>query len=114
MIGLVILAHGSRLPEYKETVEMHKKRIENLGVFDEVATAYIVEKPSLSDVISKMRSEKILVVPLFISKGEHLKEIESVLKDERAILCDPIGESELVTFAIVLSALKRIKVLSFE
>jgi sirohydrochlorin ferrochelatase len=114
MIGLVILGHGSNLPEYRKVVETHRERLEKLRIFDEVRTAYVIEDPKLSDVLKDMASEKIFVVPLFIAYGEHLREIESIAnEDSRVILCDPIGESELITYAIVLSALRRINVLNF-
>ncbi|WP_457550158.1 sirohydrochlorin chelatase [Archaeoglobus sp.] len=116
MIGLVILGHGSNLPDYRRTVEMHRERLEKLGIFGEVKTAYVIEDPKLTDVLRDMRSEKVLVVPLFIAYGEHLREIEKALSEfgDKVVICDPIGESELVTYAILISALRRINVLSFE
>lgn len=114
MIGLIILGHGSNLPNYRDVVEIHRKRIEELGVFNEVRTAFIIEEPRIDDVISEMKSEKILVVPLFISWGEHLREIkEKIQSFDNVVLCNPIGESELVTYAIILSALRMINVLKF-
>ncbi len=116
MIGLVILGHGSNLPDYRRVVELHRERLEKLGVFGEVRTAYVIEEPKLTDVLRDMKSEKVLVVPLFIAYGEHLREIEKALSEfgDRVVICDPIGESELVTHAILISALRRINVLSFE
>ena len=106
MIGLILLGHGSKLPDYRRVVERHRERIEEFGIFDEVRTAYIMEEPRLMEVLSEMESDVIFVVPLFISYGEHLREIEEIVRgDGRVRLCKPIGESELLTYAIVLSAL---------
>ncbi len=108
MIGLIILGHGSNLPSYRDVVEIHKRRIENLGIFNEVRTAFIIEEPKLDYVIKDMKSEKILIVPLFIAWGEHLEEIKRMLNGlDNVILCDPIGKSELVTCAILASALSK-------
>ncbi len=104
MIGLVILGHGSNVKDYRIVVERHRERIERLGLFDEVRTAYVIEEPKLEDVLKKMRSDRIFVVPLFIAYGEHLKEIEKRIDDERVVMCRPIGYSDLVTLAIILSA----------
>ena len=117
MKGIVIVGHGSQLPHYREVMELHRRRIEKSGIFDEVKIAFAARKrkPSPDEVIKEMKSETIYVVPLFISKGLHvtedLPEILGFPKKEgvkkarfegkEIIICEPIGEDFFVTYAIV-------------
>ncbi len=115
MIGLLIVGHGSNLPYYREVLEVHKKRIEEMGLFNEVEVALLMENPRIDDVIRRMKSDKIFVVPLFISHGRHTMDMRRSLGAGNGIakvygkevyLCDPIGRDVLVTYAIILSALR--------
>ncbi len=117
--GLVIVGHGSQLDHYREVMEMHKKRIEGSGAFDEVRIAFAArkKKPSLDEAIRSMRSEIIYVVPLFISYGLHVTEDlpemlgfpkgkgikEGEFDGKKVIICEPIGEDIFVTYAILNS-----------
>jgi sirohydrochlorin ferrochelatase len=115
--GLVIVGHGSKLPYYKEVMELHKERIEKTGLFDEVKLAFAAHnrKPTVDEVIREMKSDVIYVVPLFIAYGVHTTEelpealgfesktgvIEGEFAGKRVILCEPIGKDVFVTFAIL-------------
>lgn len=123
MRGLVIVGHGSQFDHYRKVIELHKKRIEESGAFDEVRIAFAARKrkPSPDEAIRSMKSDIIYVVPLFISYGLHVTEElpemlgfqkgmgmkEGKLYGKRIVLCEPIGEDILVTYAI-LNAVYRI------
>jgi len=115
--GLVIVGHGSKLPYYREVMELHKERIEKTGLFDEVRIAFAAHKrrPRVDEVIREMRSDVIYVVPLFIAYGVHTTEelprdlgfegktgvVEGEIEGKRVILCEPIGRDVFVTYAIL-------------
>ncbi len=117
MRGLVIVGHGSRLPYYREVMELHKERIERTGLFDEVRLAFAAHnrRPTVDEVIREMKSEVIYVVPLFIAYGVHTTEelpealgfkggtgvIEGEFDGKKVILCEPIGKDIFVTYAIL-------------
>lgn len=117
MRGLVIVGHGSDLPHYREVMELHRKRIEKTGLFDEVRIAFAAHgrKPTVDEVVREMKSDEIYVVPLFIAYGHHTIEdlpkslgfmfregrIEEEFDGKRVIVCEPIGKDIFVTFAIL-------------
>ena len=120
--GLIIVGHGSQLPHYRKVMEMHKERIENFGIFDEVKIAFAARKrkPSPDEAVREMDCDVIYLVPLFISNGLHvtedlpqmlgLQEREGVKEGEfegkRIVVCEPIGEDLFVTYAILNSVFK--------
>ncbi len=124
MKGLVIVGHGSQLPHYREVMEIHRRRIEEAGIFDEVKIAFAARerKPSPDEAIKEMRSELVYIVPLFISNGLHVTEDlpemlgfpkgegvkEGVFNGKKIIICEPVGEDIFVTYAI-LNAIFRIR-----
>jgi len=107
--GLVIAGHGSKSSDFKNVLSLHKKRIEKLGVFEEVEIAFVEEgSPTLAEVIDSMKSETIFIVPLFVSPGYHVsKNIPELIekaetsKRRRIVLCDAVGDDIFVTFAII-------------
>jgi len=111
MRGIVIVGHGSKLPYFREVAEIHRRRIEKTGLFDEVEVAFIIDRPRLDEVIVNMKSDVIYVVPLFISHGQHtMTDIpkalgfngrEGMTNGKRVILCEPIGRDIFVTYAIL-------------
>lgn len=117
MRGLVIVGHGSQLPHYKEVMEIHRKRIEEAGIFDEVEIAFAARrrKPSPDEVIRNMKSDMVYVVPLFISAGLHVTEDlpemlgfprgsgrkEGKFEGKKIVVCEPIGDDLFVTYAIL-------------
>jgi sirohydrochlorin ferrochelatase len=107
MRGIVIVGHGSRGEFFKEVLEVHRERIEKLELFSEVEIGFIAEgEPKLEEVIPAMKSEKIFVVPLFISQGYHVSEnlpkiIASIGSEKELVLCEAVGDDIFVTFAII-------------
>ncbi len=109
MKGLVIAGHGSKSSDFKSVLLLHKKRIEKLGVFEEIEIAFVEEgSPSLAEIIDSMKSEVIFIVPLFISSGYHVSENIPELvgkakssKQKKITICDAVGDDVFVTFAII-------------
>lgn len=71
--GIVLVGHGSREPYNKETVEFFASALKSR--YDFAATAFMqINEPSIPQVIQKAVDagmEKIIVVPVFISRGVH-------------------------------------------
>jgi sirohydrochlorin ferrochelatase len=121
MRGLIIVGHGSNLPYYEEVIELHRQRIKKAGIFDEVEVAYVSNEPRVDEVVRKMKSSVIYVVPLFIAYGQHTLVdipkalgfegktgiIEGKFEGKKVVLCEPIGRDIFVTYAI-LNAVFRI------
>ena len=114
MKGLILLGHGSGLPHYREVIEKHRKRIEDLNLFDEVMSAFVVEKPDLFETLEVMKSDVVFVVPIFIAYGQHLDDLIKSLGGKTSKvggkvvhICDPIGEDVLITHAIIMSVFRR-------
>jgi sirohydrochlorin ferrochelatase len=107
MRGVVIVGHGSKGEFFREVLETHRERIEKLKLFSEVKVGFIAEgEPKLEEVIPAMKSEKIFIVPLFISQGYHVSEnlpeiIGSIKCEKELILCEAVGDDIFVTLAII-------------
>ncbi len=120
--GLVIVGHGSQLDHYRQVIEKHRRRIEESGAFDEVRIAFAARKrkPSPDEAIRKMKCDVIYLVPLFISYGLHVTEDlpemlgfpkgrgvkEGIFDGKKVVICEPIGEDVLVTYAILNSVFR--------
>ena len=74
--ALVLVAHGSHLnPDSSTPTYEHADTIRETGVFDEVATGFWKEEPSLREVLRTVESEEVYVVPLFISEGYFTEQV---------------------------------------
>ena len=74
--ALVVVAHGSHLnPDSSTPTYEHADTIRETGVFDEVATGFWKEEPSLREVLRTVESEEVYVVPLFISEGYFTEQV---------------------------------------
>jgi len=117
--GLLIVGHGSQLDHYRKVMELHRKRIEDSGAFDEVRISFAARKrrPMPDEAIREMNCDIVYVVPLFISYGLHVTEDlpdllgfprgrgikEGEFEGKKVIICEPIGEDYFVTYAILNS-----------
>jgi sirohydrochlorin cobaltochelatase len=73
--ALVILAHGSvKNLNSGNTALDHAEEIRSLNYFSEVQAGFWKQSPSIHDVLSKIESKRVFVVPLFISAGFFAEE----------------------------------------
>lgn len=74
--GILVIGHGSRLPHNKETIMFQANKLNELG-YENVRYAFNeFDEPHIETVFDDMvanRIEEIIVLPLFISLGAHLK-----------------------------------------
>ena len=76
--GILLLSHGSRLPDGEEVIKAYKEMYED--EFPEIPVEYgfmEIRKPGISETIKKLTTEndleKIIVVPVFVAHGLHTK-----------------------------------------
>lgn len=114
MKGLILLGHGSKVPGFEEVMDYHKKRIEDIGIFDQIEIAYVSTEPGIQEVVEKVTCDEVYIVPLFMAHGAHLEELPSLLglegrkgnyRGKDVFICDFIGKSELITHSIINSAI---------
>lgn len=76
MQALIIVGHGSHLSaDSSAPVFRHAEMIRRTGVFDEVRECFWKEEPSMRDIFDLVESDRIYVVPLFISEGYFTEEV---------------------------------------
>jgi len=81
--ALVLAAHGtSRNSDSRRAAEWHVQRIRSLNRFAEVHTAFMEEEPRIRDTVRFTNAPNIIVVPFFISDGQHAREDVPVLLGE--------------------------------
>lgn len=71
----IVIGHGSKLPYNKEVITLNAKRLNDMGVKTYYAFNELNE-PKIEDVLHQMvkdGADEIIALPLFISKGDHLK-----------------------------------------
>lgn len=74
--GVIVIGHGSRLPYNKNTIEFHVGLLSEMGVRNVYPAFNEFDAPCIEDVMGKLISdgmEEIIVLPLFVSAGDHLK-----------------------------------------
>lgn len=73
--GLMIIGHGSRLPYNKDIIVLNANRLKEK--YKDVYYAFNeFDEPPIEEIMDKMAAdgmEEIVVEPLFISEGDHLK-----------------------------------------
>ncbi|MDR1954693.1 MAG: sirohydrochlorin cobaltochelatase, partial [Candidatus Methanoplasma sp.] len=74
--GIMVVGHGSRLPFNKETVMFQANLLKEKG-YENIAYAFNeFDEPRVETVFDEMVSsgtDEVIVLPLFISLGAHLK-----------------------------------------
>jgi sirohydrochlorin cobaltochelatase len=116
--ALIIIGHGSHLnAESSEPVYRHAAAIRALGVFDEVRECFWKEEPSMREIWDIVESERVFVVPLFISEGYFTAEVvprelglsgpapsRSEIRGRIVHYTEPIGTHPWMTRAILRRA----------
>jgi sirohydrochlorin cobaltochelatase len=78
MRGIVLFAHGARDPEWARPFEAIRERVRAQRPEFPIELAYLEQmSPTLEDAIASLASQgasSIMVFPLFMAQGGHLKE----------------------------------------
>lgn len=103
-IALVLIDHGSRLPESSEVLLQVVQRLRATNRFHFVAGAHMdIEQPSLKSAVETcffQGADKIVVVPFFLSPGRHSTgDIPSLAREvlpegygTKLIVAEPMGK----------------------
>lgn len=114
--ALVLFAHGARDAEWAEPVRRVRTAVCRDLPEVRVELAFLeFMKPSLRDCVERLvaeRCQRIVVLPMFLARGGHLKRDIPLLVDElkglhTAVcieLADTVGEAEVVVEAMARHA----------
>ncbi|MCL6478267.1 MAG: CbiX/SirB N-terminal domain-containing protein [Peptococcaceae bacterium] len=86
--GIILLSHGSRLPDALNTLHELVEKVKAGGDFDLVTGASLqFNQPDLQTAVARTVSagmDRIIVAPLFLYMGMHMKkDIPEILDQER-------------------------------
>ncbi|MBI5417576.1 sirohydrochlorin cobaltochelatase [Candidatus Poribacteria bacterium] len=87
-IGIIILAHGSKLEKANKTISDLIKNIKTGQEWDHVLPAYLqFNNPTLTQTIEKLitkKCNKIIIVPFFLFNGNHVTfDIPEIINQEK-------------------------------
>jgi sirohydrochlorin cobaltochelatase len=106
--ALLIVGHGTeRHPDSGATTHRHAGQIAARGIFAEVATGFLDERPRVPEALDALGAPHCVVVGLFVDAGEHGEEDIPALvapAGERAVYAGPIGPDPLITELILNQA----------
>jgi len=113
--GIIVIGHGSRLPYNKETIIFQANELKKRG-YSNVAYAFNeFDEPTVEGAFNKMLlrgSREIIILPLFISMGAHLKhDIPRKIKLRDGIAEDAFvyeGHSVTVKYAEPIGSDRRL------
>ena len=74
--AVMVVGHGSRLPYNKEIISLNASRLSTMGLGDVYYAFNEFNDPKIEPVLEEALdkgADEVLVVPLFISLGDHLK-----------------------------------------
>ncbi|RBO82883.1 sirohydrochlorin chelatase [Marinomonas aquiplantarum] len=106
---IILLAHGSPDPLWKEPFESLHQRVVELYGEANTSLAYMeLTTPSLEDVVEKLSDNvtSVAVLPLFLAVGRHLRadvpaQIEALQSEKlNIVLLPPVGEDNAVKKAM--------------
>lgn len=89
-VGLVLVGHGSRKPQYKESLEKLAEIIRARSRFKIVEAAFMmINKPTIQEAVKLVAQrgvKRVVLIPVFIAAGSHTTEdipkILGLKKDE--------------------------------
>lgn len=117
--AVILLSHGSRLPEAKATLEAYQEMLKNTGLFSIVEAASLqFNQPDLPASLAEAAAKgagRVIVMPLFLYQGMHMqRDIPEILAEEKGkypgveiILAGNIGTDERVG-QIILDRIKEV------
>jgi len=118
--ALILFAHGARDPEWADPLRRVQAAIRQRATGMAVELAFLeFMAPNLHDCAAALVAggvTKIVVMPMFIAQGGHLKrEVPEMLDRLRSTwpevqfsLCGAIGENEIVVQAMATAALAAV------
>ncbi|MDR0198778.1 MAG: sirohydrochlorin cobaltochelatase [Methanomassiliicoccaceae archaeon] len=74
--GVMVVGHGSKLPYNRDTIVLNAERLSKMGHRDVRYAFNEFNEPRIEPVLDEMieaGADEIIVLPLFISLGDHLK-----------------------------------------
>ncbi|MCS7095791.1 MAG: sirohydrochlorin nickelochelatase [Candidatus Bathyarchaeota archaeon] len=123
-VGLILVGHGSRKPQHKESLEKLAEIIRTRSIFKNVETAFMmINKPTIQEavkLIAQRGVKRIVIIPVFMAAGSHtIEDIPKILglKNDERITCkegleifygDPIGPDWRIAEIIEEKALKAL------
>ncbi len=69
--GLLVVAHGSRLPEPPPEPALFCRRLRRWLPGTEVALGYFSQQPAAADMLRCMEAEDVLLLPFLLTEGVH-------------------------------------------
>jgi sirohydrochlorin cobaltochelatase len=117
--ALLLLAHGSRDPQWRKPLERLLEAVSSRSRFDAVALAYLESTaPDLESTVGELFDGGIrrqTIVPVFLGSGRHLKrdlvrKVAALHKRHaglRLTVRPPIGEQRAVIEAIAIAIAAR-------
>ena len=114
--GLVLIAHGSRDPEWSQPFEKIAVSLGKRLPAVAVVLAYLEHGPSLEEAVAALAAKgamSVRVVPLFLGAGGHVKEdlpklvAQAKRPEMNLVLEKPIGERPDVIEAIASAISSR-------
>lgn len=117
-IALILFAHGARDPEWANSMRrvqaVIRQRLPNASVELAFLEFMAPTLPECAESLVQGGADKIVVVPMFIARGGHLKlEVPQMLEmlrsthpDVEFSLAGAIGENETVVRAMAAAALE--------
>jgi sirohydrochlorin ferrochelatase len=86
--GIILLSHGSRLPDAQVTLDKLVEQVKAGGNFDYITGASLqFNQPDLPSAVAETVSagmDRVIVVPLFLYMGMHMrKDIPEIIQDQR-------------------------------
>lgn len=115
--ALVLFAHGARDPEWANPMRRLQAAIRQRAPEMPVELAFLeFMVPSLPECVAELvaqGAEKLVILPMFIARGGHLKRevpemldvLRSTYPDVEFSLCGAVGEEEVVIQAMADVAL---------
>jgi sirohydrochlorin cobaltochelatase len=119
--GIVLFGHGSRNPEWAAPFQAIKREIAQQQPQAIVELAFLeLMQPSLPDAIAQLAAqgvESVVVVPVFISVGSHIREDLPRLVEEALVrtpgldisVAEPLGEAPAMLQAMARYALSPVR-----
>lgn len=69
--GVLVVAHGSHMPEPPPEPALFCRRLRDLLPATEVALGYFNQEPAATDVLAAMTSQHVLLLPFLLTEGIH-------------------------------------------